>query len=320
MRKLFFCLLLSPLFCACTSDYEIIENNLSKEQEEVIFTEEADTYGKAVANEIQNFAKSTSFRELKNIHNYKEFSELSFRKAIKTREETPNKELSKRRKSEEEKLFYSFTQLSHNQLNILLAVDKAWKESKTYNLFLMQLLSIKDQIKELPLIEQKRMEYFVSAIYFGIKEISELRKNGYLYPVSKRYIKRLQTSSESTNTEVTGPSSGNIESWCKADIGKVWLIAAAEPTAIGELIATGVTITAGTYILYEFLVRCFDKEEKEEEKEKEKEEEQEEGLTKEECINYYVRCVERNKKNKAHCDDCLRFCDTQHKLDPRCTY
>lgn len=177
------------------------------------------------------------------------------------------------------------------QRKILKQISEAKKESSSFDDFASKLESINDNIlKNVPEVEQKRLLLVNSIIYYSYKEINALMSEGFLPRRTLLTIPRTKS-----RNEITGPTSGSLGDWCKEGLSTVWLAAAIEPTPVGEVVATGLTIIAGGVLLYEFLVYCFTSP----------------GLSQKQCAELYADCLNKGGKLGGECYDCYRYCETQ---------
>lgn len=119
----------------------------------------------------------------------------------------------------------------------------------------------------------------VAALYYGLKEIDNLIKSGVIIYRAINPVSRLQ----SANIE-TGPSRGN---WWSDQrfLASVWVVAIAEPTPVGEVVAITLSAIAASYLIVKMTERVTM------------------------CINRYVMCQEDTPW--LDCYFCLRYCTAQ---------
>jgi hypothetical protein len=181
-----------------------------------------------------------------------------------------------------EKFNSGLSKFSQKQLEILGEIAEARNKSKSYIAFSNRLSQINEEIyKTVPIEEQEKLFYITSALYHGLKEINKLVKDGILPgkaegdDVTLSSIVRLK----SANTESDPGSS----SWWNDpnSLATVWAIAIAEPTPVGEAVATVLTGIVGSYLV----------------------------ITRADCISEYVYC--KTFTSKTNCGDCLHYCIVQ---------
>ena len=117
-------------------------------------------------------------------------------------------------------------------------------------------------------------------------------------PARLRYAKvRLKSANMEDDPErPSWWSSGNSRSM----LSSIWLIAFAEPTPFGEIVATGATIIVGGIILYEFIGSYTNAD----------------ATTNPNlahCLRIYIRCTGQTPQHD--CSTCMQFCNAQGHWD-----
>ncbi len=197
----------------------------------------------------------------------------------------------------------SLSEFSKNQLNILKLIAVARSESDSYIEFSNNLSEINDKIyKTVPKAEQEKLFYITSALYYGLKEINELVKRGFIYGnpegVTNNTVSELKSSNALTFappglefnycTEVYDwpdriPENCKTGSWWKNPdiLATLWAVGLIEPTPVGEAVALIATGIVGSYLI----------------------------ITRAECVNKYVHC--KMYSSRTDCDNCLHYCVVQ---------
>lgn len=282
---------LSILFISCSEQEEVCQ----KEDFQISFPKEAHTFGQMVAENIRfaveemNKNEKVDFSSSEQVEILmKKYSQnfLQQKGIFQTKSENYDpiiNELIDRMKS-----------LTKTQRYVLDLISKAKQTSKSYKDFIQSLKEINKYVqKSVSPIEQERLLRTIAVIYYGAKEIQTLIQEGHIFNNSP--IRLMITKSEPT-----GPTPGSLSTWCSSTLSTVWLTAAIEPSPIGELVATGVTIYVGSLLLYEFVVRC----------------KATGSLSVDECIKIYEEC--RTFTPNRPCDKCLHYCRSNHKRDSTC--
>lgn len=173
----------------------------------------------------------------------------------------------------------SLSSFSKKQLEILELIAEAKSKSDSYIAFSNRLVQINEEIyKTIPKAEQEKLLYITSALYYGLKEINNLVRDGIIPgnheggDVSLSTMVRLKSAAVEDD-----PDEG---SWWNdpSSLAGIWAIAIAEPTPIGEAVALVATGIIGSYYV----------------------------LTRADCINEYVNC--KLYTSNTNCSDCLHYC------------
>ena len=226
-------------------------------------------YSKEIAVAGENFAK-----QLRKIITEKQFrrESLDFNRKISKSLEIKNSSIEK---------------FSTKQLTILSKIALAKQESKSYITFSNELSEINKEILNLPKTEQTDLLYITSILYYGLREINEMAKEGLITgaPEGKNIsltLARLKRGLIAANFE--NPENGDNNSWWDNNswLGAVWGVALIEPTPIGEAVAGAITGVVASYYV----------------------------LTRAECIAKYVDCRNYDSYKKP-CSDCLHYCIVQ---------
>lgn len=299
MKKIFVLLgMIVILLSQCSENDEMVfDNEISSG-----FSKQADEYGKLVASHIREIVREAyNSEEIEFITSREQINQL-----VRTvGEKLPIHELSRSSKlpfdhmTKEQivEMAQKVKSLSNEQLEVIEMISNAKRESNSAGEFSQKLLDIKEYIKENVLeIEQERLLMVVSALYFSLKEVEALVSEGYLPGEYSRSSQVNMMTRSGEAGDVTGPTPGNIATWCKEGLSTVWLVAVAEPSPVGELIATGATLIVGGYLLYQYMVHCYVSP----------------GYTVEECLELYIKCMNLpGEYEGGRCYDCYRYCEAQ---------
>lgn len=138
-----------------------------------------------------------------------------------------------------------------------------------------------------PKIEQDRLFYITTLLYYGLREIHTLEQNGFMpTALSGEFgILRIKTKSE---------SDGSVGGWCRKFLSAVWIAAVGEPTPAGEVVASVATLIVGGVLLYEYIVCKKDSTNSD---------------TYQMCQNKYEDCTDYTPK--YDCGTCLSNCMVQ---------
>lgn len=186
-----------------------------------------------------------------------------------------------------EEFIEGYRNLTSTQIKFInRIIDEGQKTASYSDLFNLLIDINKDIYAEVPKIEQERLLYTTAVLYYGLKEIQNLEKQGQmlLTPSNKVSVPLLKTSSE---------SGGSFGETCKKFLAVTWTIAIGEPTPAGEIVASVITVVVGGYILYE-VITCT--------------------LNAADCIKKFDECVSSGMASWK-CTDCLRYCQAQQKWD-----
>jgi len=189
---------------------------------------------------------------------------------------------------------------SKEQLEILNLMAKARNESDTYSSFSIKLNEINNKIeKTIPKAEQEELFYITATLDYGLKKIFKLGRKGQINEllrgrkaIGAKFSQQgcppgleFDVCQRVCDFPQVIPLGCNVEeqSWWNDPntFGTIWVIALAEPTPIGEVVATTLTIAIGSYYV----------------------------LTRAECISKYVNC--KRYTQNTNCGDCLHYCVVQ---------
>ena len=149
--------------------------------------------------------------------------------------------------------------------------------------FCNRLMNInKDIYATVPEIQQERLFNITSVLYYCIKEIQELEKQGLMFPTPQNTVQR---------TLIKTRSEGVSGSYCRTFLATTWAIAVGEPTPVGEIVAFVATVYMLGELMYEVTVCRENREE-----------------LHEYCVEHFEDCW---PKYRDHCSDCLQYCETQ---------
>ena len=158
----------------------------------------------------------------------------------------------------------------------------------------------------MPKEEQQKLFFVTSTLFFGFKAIDEIVKENLLSAKTKipqgNNLKNIFHSLFGINA-ANAQNFNNGTDWFDDDCSggqllSVWSIALAEPTPIGEVIATAVTIYIGAVLVAELVTECY-----------ESDVISTPYIDINYCIDLYVQCTDVTPKDD--CSTCLNYCGTQ---------
>lgn len=135
-------------------------------------------------------------------------------------------------------------QLTDIQIQFVERIIKESEESKSHEELIRRLLVInKDIHSVVPNIQQERLCNVTSVLYYALKEIDVLEREGYVIngKINTLAGPRLKSFSEDADggTVIIGGKS------CSRFLATVWSIAIGEPTPLGEIVASVITVVVG---------------------------------------------------------------------------
>jgi hypothetical protein len=174
--------------------------------------------------------------------------------------------------------------LTDIQIEFIQRIIEECNQSNSYQNLLDRLTAVnKDIYSRVPEIEQDRLFNITAVLYYGIKEIQNLEKQGQMLITPHNDIQRVRLKSGSE-------SGGSVGGSCHKFLATVWVIAIGEPTPAGEIVAAIVTVGA---LLYEITV-CQN------------------STQTIDCSDRYAKCVTRGLLPSWKCYDCFVYCQGQN--------
>lgn len=182
-----------------------------------------------------------------------------------------------------------YNNLTPIQLEFINRVIEQGSLSNSYEDFYSIIRMINQDIyNEVPKIEQERLLYITSVLFYGLSEVYKLQKQGrmLIIPQTKLQLSMLKTKSESGSGDSWGTCRTVFQSTCSYVVGTL--------TYGGEVV-TSISQTMIGGVMMFAIVLCF------------------QGDTNM-CDSYNVRCIEKAWKYengnwiRMNCQDCLQFC------------
>ena len=140
-------------------------------------------FGKAVANEIHQTVINLNERgvDYSNAKNTPEFKKQFYQDWAQASPGMIKTKVSQNQMFGNSLLFIEgYRNLTHIQIEFIRRILKECDETTSYEDFGNRLANInKDIFKQVPEIEQERLLYITSALYYGIGEIQNLEKQGH---------------------------------------------------------------------------------------------------------------------------------------------
>ena len=323
MKKILFIitiLLVSTTLYMCTADG--FSNTETTSKIEPIFSENALEWGnlfgenmiyitKKLKNDKKNFKNRTQLNEffLKNTTNfYNKNGEGKLKNFKKNNSNLTREDIG-------DIISKNIKPLTENQKRVLKQIAEARNKSKSYIEFSNKLATINNNIySTVPKNEQKRLFFVTSSLYFGLKAMNEMAKQGIIPGKPEGVENRLTLARLGlglnlafAQSESDPPSTDS--SWWDASsgtttLGTIWIVALAEPTPFGEVGASAATIVIGSWlaaqIIYDFATDIYDSYHSGSSYDEE---------TADHCQRLYQLCY------GYKCATCLQFCNTQGYWD-----
>lgn len=186
--------------------------------------------------------------------------------------------------------------LTKIQLEFIDRIIKECNKSISYADLANRLNSInKDIYSRVPNIQQERLLTIIAVLYYGMKEIQYLEEQDLMPATPQSNIKHLKIKTRSEPEGSFGDS-------CRKFLAATWVIAVGEPTPVGEVVASVVTVFVAGVLLYE-VIAC--------------KKSTSEGSNHDYCQGRYERCSSRIFNG---CSVCLQYCLTQGVWPPYSTH
>ena len=185
--------------------------------------------------------------------------------------------------------------LTEIQIEYINRIIKECEKSTSYRELMERLINInKDIYSDVPKIQQDRLFNVTATLYYGISELQNLEKQGQMLrmPHNSMLPVRLKSGNES------GGGGGS----CSKFLATVWVIAVGEPTPVGEIVASVVTILVGGVWLYE-VITCTTSNNN--------------NNNNDDCDQLFQNC---SSTIPDGCGICLQFCKVQGYWPPYSTH
>ena len=180
--------------------------------------------------------------------------------------------------------------LSSTQLQYIDRIIKECNSATTDREYYFKLRNIANDIyRDVPQIQQERLFNIIAALYYGIKEIESLEEQGLMIPTPSNSFKHLRVK--------TKGEPGNASETCRHLTETVWVIAIGEPTPVGEIVASVLTVLVGAYLLYDVITCSVYNE------------------VTVDCVEKYVECIQSGALEGSKCYDCFVYCQGQNVWD-----
>lgn len=298
MKKIFFYLFSATvLLQSCSTNEDFLNPETSNK---INFPKHIEEFGKLMANEIGQTVKSLNERgvDYSNADNSSAFREQFYQDwnnasptIMKTRATISQMQIDPITIAEGRR------NLTEIQITFIDRIINECAQTVSYDNLCNRLINInKDIYSQVPPIEQERLFYITSALYYGIGEILHLEKQGQMLvtPQTKLQMLRIKTRSEPGGD--FGESCRKIyESVCSYVVGAV--------ITTGEIVVSvSSTVIAGAVVFA--IVLCSDT-----------------PQYKKECEEKYADCIAAGGRwtypnsggyGYTMCARCLEYCKLQH--------
>ena len=185
----------------------------------------------------------------------------------------------------------AYQNLTETQISFIKRIIDESDKSSSNEVFFNRLLSINEDIyKQVPKLEQERLLMITATLYYGLVEIGNLEKQGQMLLTPLNHMRLVKTKSE--------PS--DIGGTCRKILATTWAIALGEPTPVGEIVASVVTVIVGGVLLYEVVLCTYN------------------AVTNPNygyCISKWAKCYGMDNA----CEQCFRYCMAQNGTWPGST-
>lgn len=245
--------------CSQSDDFVDRQSGVEKEivKEEIDFPKQVEAYGKAVAKEIE-----TTVGKLNDLNmDYSEIVDLKdFREKFYEDWYNASPAMARSRAAGEvqpiemtmsaTEFMERYNSLTDIQLEFIRKIISECEKSKSSQDLLSKLVALNNEIRaQVPEIEQERLLNVIAVLYYGIQKVSYLERQGLMLSTPYNNIKLSKVKTRSIE------DGGNVGAGCTKFLATVWTIAVGEPTPIGEIVASVVTVVVAGVYMYE-VVTC----------------------------------------------------------------
>jgi len=230
------------------------DNRSSSNEDEVDlnFPAQSEKYGKAVAKEMRGIV--TNLNEIGYDFSNVKFNAEAKNKfyldvyaasptVIRTKGKAANIETFMETISENKSI------LTETQIEFVERIINEFGKSKTIKDLEQTVLTInKDIYASVPSIQQERIFNVAAVLYYGVKELDVLERQGLFTQksIGGIIIPRLKSGPDSEDGE-------SIGGWCRKFLASGWAIAVGEPTPAGEIVMAVATVVISGILLYEVI-------------------------------------------------------------------
>lgn len=276
----------------CSSDYVLWEEEII---EKTNFPKQSEELGKAVAKELKEMVKNLNAMgvDYSSMDNSTEFLAHFYKDLYKANPSMQKgKSLYDPFNIPPQEFYNMWSNFTDIQIEFIELIIREYTESPSEEAYIVKLISINKDIYSLvPKIEQERLLNLTAVLYYGLSEIHSLEKQG---QIPQTLYNELQYPRLRSNIE-NGDGSGGK---CRMIRAAVWEYVVGTIIWTGEIVVSS-SVIAGSALLAFTL--CFTGDTR--------------PISVDECIRMYAdRCV------SGPCSDCLHYCRSSRKIDPRCTY
>lgn len=307
-KKIFLVPLFALLTQGCSQDDFIGEMFVfEKRTKEIDFPKDIENYGKAVALDIKTTVRNLAERGI----NYSEFvdsEDFSNRffsdwyAANPKVTQTRSVDMQTPQRMSASEFAERYRMLTPIQIDFINKIIKECELSSSIENLLERLIVLKDDIcLHVPEIEQDRLLYIISVLYYSVQTISEMEEEGIMLDTPYNNILSLsQIKTRSENGTIVVPDG------CRSFLATVWAIAVGEPTPAGEIVASVITVYVAGVMMYEVITCKYS------------------SMPKINCEAKYADCIENNSewsKNNSGgwgstmCNQCFIYCKAQNIWD-----
>ena len=139
--------------------------------------------------------------------------------------------------------------LTDIQKEFIRRIIQEVENSSSYEAVRQNLIQISTDIyDEVPEIQQERLLKIVSVLFFCCAELQNLEKQGQMIPTPQSQLRMIKTRSELDDIE------DNWGATCRKFLATVWTVAVGEPTLLGEVVASVMTVYIAGRLFYEVVV------------------------------------------------------------------
>lgn len=310
-KTIYLVLLLSLLAQSCSQEYPIEDVSTPEKKYKELkikLPKEIENYGRAVATELKKTVTNMTEQGV----DYSRITESAkFRETFQNDWYAANPQIVKTRSSQilypmemsTSEFIKRYKMLTTIQIDYIKKIIHVCRNSESNTDMLQRLIDLRDEIYlSVPEIEQDRLLYVVSALFYGIQMISTLEAEGLMIKTPYNY-NELQFTQIHTRAEYIPPT---VSEGCRSFLATTWAIAVGEPTPAGEVVALVTTVIVAGVLLYE-VITC-----------------RANSLDINDCIEKYEDCMEFNpawaapgsgNAGSSMCDACLKYCQTQNVWD-----
>lgn len=303
MKKIFLCFIsVTVLFQSCSTDDEFLDSKVSDKFNFPIYIEE---FGKSVAKKIHQTVITLNEQgvDYSDASNSPEFKKQFFCDWVQANPGMKKTKVTMNQMFGDQLAFADgFRNLTNIQIEFINRIFKACSQTTSYDDLSVRLIRINNDIQfQVPDIEQERLLYIISALYYAIGEIQLLEKQGQMLitPRTKLMMARIKTKSESEDDDSFWGS-------CKKVFMAVCPYVVGELTEMGEIVVSVSEVMVAGISMFAAILCVSDTDQ-----------------FRVECAEKYKDCMEEkgpwSRENSGGwgytmCARCLEYCRAQHGL------